>query len=374
MVERLAPYAPLDWDGLRALARRHRVVPLFASRVESLAAQGGPVRFAIPPQCRQALRDEARGAMASELAMLAELRRVSSLFQRESIDFLLFKGLTLSSRGFGRPGMRTNRDIDLLVALDDLQRAHEALSAAGYLRCEPVRDASPEIVSRHLIRRKDWVYIQPDRGIILELHYRLFDNAALCDPGILDRAEPIDIFGQLRVPAMSIGDELSYLALHGAAHAWSRLKWLVDFAVRLRDQDRASLRALLREARGGPSACALHQAISLCWRLFDPAEEEPRDHRPWRAAALSAAAMRAISGYGAVELEDTRYGTTIKNASHYLLWGDPAYLLEEARYDLTDMSRSGGDGNENIPIWLSRPLAWLKRDRRSGATRPVKPR
>lgn len=349
-----------DWPSLLACARRHRVIPLLARRIFAMQANSG-ADFALPADIAEGLQREARSATISELAMLGEIRRLKALFGGMDIPFLLVKGLALSQRCFGGPGWRVNNDIDVLIRPEDMPRAHAMLCASQYDRVQPAGELSDEEVAADLKRRKDWVYVKRQDRIILELHHRLFDNARLCAPGVMDRAERLILFDQVEIATLGSEDELPYLALHGAMHAWSRLKWLIDFAILLRERSSGEIDAMLRQAQGGPAANALHQAIALCWRLFEPATEEPRILRPRRTRILAAAGIRAMSGEGSEELEDTRLGTTIKSASHYLLWSNPSYLIAELGYDLTETSQDDLARGGKLPIWLRRPARWAWR-------------
>jgi putative nucleotidyltransferase-like protein len=267
----------------------------------------------------------------------------------------------LSQRCFGAPGWRVNNDIDMLIDVEDMPRAHALITASQYDRVQPLGDLSPEEIDRDLKRRKDWVYVKRQDRIILEVHHRLFDNVRLCTPGMMDRTEPLKLFDQVEVAVLSPEDELPYLALHGAMHAWSRLKWLIDFAILLRQRSPEDIDTMLRQAKGGPAGHALHQGIALCWRLFAPDTAEPRMFRSRRTGILAAAAIRALTAEGSRELEDTRLGTTIKSASHYLLWSNPSYLISELGYDLTETSQDGEASNSSLPIWLQRPVRWARR-------------
>lgn len=350
----------IDWHAVMATARRHRVIPLLSARAQVLAKHD-PAVAALPDDVSESLREEGKAALLGEMVMLGELRRLKAAFAAIGVPFLVFKGLTLSQRCFGRLGLRVNRDIDLLIDRADMTKSDAMLRDAGYLRVDPAADASAADLERNLRRNKDWVYANQAKGIVLEVHHRLFDNVTLCDSGVLARAEPIRLFGQLEVPAMALADELPYLALHGAMHAWSRLKWLTDFAYRLQAQDADTLPSILARAGRGPAGCALHQAISVCWQVFRPPSGEPRASRPWRTGLLRAAAIRAMAGQGSRELEDTRFGTTLKNASHYLLSTQPSYIRAEFDFDLGDTSAEADGTRKNIPIWLYRPIAWAAR-------------
>lgn len=343
-----------DWCEVLAYARRHRVVPFAASRL----GQRGLIER-LPTEIALAFEREAQAATYHEMAMLAELRRVQGAFDGAGVEFLVIKGLVLSATCYGQLGLRVNRDIDLLVPATQLAPAHAALAGLGFTRIEPAGEPTAEQLASWTERNKDWVYSSP-RGLVIELHHRLFDNPTLNDSGVLGRSRRVSLFGQAEVRALGAADEVAYLAMHGALHSWSRLKWLLDLAFLFRRIGPAALHALLLEYRSGPAARALQQAVGLCTHLFGtpPALLEKRS---WIDDMLVSAAWRAIAGSGVSELEDTRFGTTLKNASHYLLWSNPRFWMAELAYDLTDTSRDLESATSKMPIWLSRSTNWIVR-------------
>lgn len=351
---RIGRLGPLDWEQVHAHARRHRVTPYTAQRLEGLA---------LPPNVAAAFNRDAQAATFHELGMMAMLRGVKALFDDAAIPFLVIKGLVLSSEYHGRMGLRVNHDIDLVVDPVDMPRADALLRDAGWKRIEPDAALDGPDLEEWLKRTKDWVYLDPSRGIILELHHRLFDNTRLCEPGIMERAQTVRLFGQLDVLTLGPDDQPGYLALHGALHAWSRLKWLVDMGMVLRAAGPETVRVLMTQHRGRPSSRALRQAVVLCGELFAAEEALPRLRQTWSDRLLASVARQAMAGAGATELEDTRFGTTLKNVSHYFLWLRPGYLVSEIGYDMTDMSREAARSDSMLPIWMQRTASWLSRHR-----------
>jgi hypothetical protein len=260
-------------------------------------------------------------------------------------------------------GLRVNHDIDVVVDPADMLRANGLLLGAGWARIEPDAALEGQELEDWIARTKDWVYLDSSGGLILELHHRLFDNMLLCEPGIMERAMSVRLFDQLDVHTLGPDDHPGYLALHGALHAWSRLKWLVDMGMVLKAAGPEALRSLVMEHQGRPSSRALRQAILLCGELFAAGEALPPLRRAWSDRLLASVALKAMAGAGTAELEATRFGTTLKNISHYFLWLRPAYLVSEIRYDMTDMSRETAQADSMLPIWMQRTASWLSRHR-----------
>jgi hypothetical protein len=361
IAQRIDALDGVDWQRVLVHARRHRVAPLAARRLEA-----SELASSLSADVLSEFRREGKAALFHEMAMFGELRGIKAALDAESVRFLLIKGLALSSEGHGRMGMRINHDIDLVISPDDLERSHCALCALGYDRVEPSADFPEADLPKWIRRCKDWVYVNASSGMVVELHHRLFDNPALCDAGVMARARAVSLFGQVEVLTLGEADEPGYLALHGALHAWSRLKWLLDLAIVLRELGPDGVEALLVRHRKQPAERALHQALRLCSELFEIDCTGKRMSHPLGTGLLVAAARHALNGNDADELEATRFGTSIKNASHYLLWHKPGYLIAELMFDLTDTSRDPDVFGRNVPVWLRRPMAWIARHRRTG--------
>jgi hypothetical protein len=356
--ERLGRLEPIDWGEVHAYARRHRVVPYAARGLESLTGE-----ITVPPDVTEQFRQGAQAATFHELAMMAALRLVKTLFDDAEIPFLVIKGLVLSSEYHGRMGLRVNHDIDIVVDPSDMMPADALLSSAGWVRIEPNAALNEQELADWIKRTKDWVYVDPSGRIILELHHRLFDNMRLCEPGIMQRSRPVELFGQVKVRTLGPEDLPGYLALHGALHAWSRVKWLVDMGMALRAAGPDAVSAFIAQHRGRPSSRALRQAVSLCRELFAAGEGLPVLRQSWSDRLLASVARQAMAGARTSELEDTRFGTTLKNVSHYFLWLRPGYLISEIGYDMTDMSRENPQSDSALPIWMQRAASWLSRHR-----------
>lgn len=360
MLGQLRTLPSFDWDEVLGLARRHRISPFVSHRLEVLAERLDRAGLAPPKAVSASFRAEGRAALFHEMALMAELRRIKAQFDATGIAFLVIKGLVLSSRCHGQMGLRVNHDIDLVVLPEQLLNAHEVLVGMGCRLVEPAGDPTPEILAQWAQRTKDFVYLAAAGNTVIELHHRLFDNHTLCDGEVFARARSVRLFEQTEVLTLNDPDMLAYLALHGALHAWSRLKWLIDLALVCKCLPSADVSRIVKGTRGAAGERALSQAMSLLRQIYDFECTGPMPE-PWVTPILVAAARLAIVDSGARELEETRFGTTLKNASHYLLWGRWRYLFAELAFDLTDTSRDKLPSHESVPIWIIRIRAWLSR-------------
>ena len=108
----------------------------------------------------------------------------------------------------------------------------------------------------------------------------------------------VPLSGGVSVRTLAGDDLFAYLCVHGAQHAWSRLKWLADLNA-LVAANAADIAPLYRHAQKiGAGLCA-GQALLLCRRLLALslpaalADEIEADKRVQRLAAIAVAAMTA---------------------------------------------------------------------------------
>jgi len=343
----------IDWRRFAALAVRHRVAPLAFHGVNS-------ARVNVPDWLAPLSRDVRRNALFCELGIAAELTRLQSLFGKAGIDLIALKGPAQSLRSFGRFGMRINRDLDILIPPDSCDAAEALLIDAGYTLVEPNAPLRGEARHHWLRNHKDMVFRSPDRKAMVELHWRLFDNAALMPASTLPRAIPLGIDPLRHIRVLPNDANLRYLCHHGAQHGWSRLKWLADVSALLAGCEPDLLGRLHKPEGDGPDQAAA-QALLLCQQLLGaelPADISADLARSSRARWLAKLAWNEILRSDTEEIEARRFGSTIKNASHYALNGGWRYWTEELRFDLTVTPRRQLASNE---AGRGRLHGWMRR-------------
>lgn len=347
-----------DWRRMLALAERHRVIPALADAVRAR-------RMAVPEPFGAALTAGETSAVFDEMAQTATLGEIVGALETDGIAVIVLKGVPLSLAIHGRLGMRTSRDIDLLVAAQDMAPACSRLAAMGFAPRTPL-DTRPASLNRLIRRQKDIELLSDARRQIVELHWRLFDNRRLMPQSARPSADRVTLPTGIACSVLPPASNIAYLAIHGAQHGWSRLKWLCDIAglATLSGPDRIAAHYDDMTVREGRRALA--QALILSHWLFGsplPASVA-RDHaRDWRIRVLVRVALRVMTAAGADELETIPFGSTHKNLSHYLLRTDPAYLAEEVVFDLL---HAAPDGAGRFPLgrlteWLGRHLSMPRR-------------
>jgi hypothetical protein len=245
------------------------------------------------------------------MALAAEAVRLQALLQGEGVPALFVKGAALAQLAYGSQGLKHCRDVDLLVAPADAERAFGVLEREGYLAVVPKGPLTQ--AQRRLVFRlhKDMEMYQPQRRLNVELHWRLIDNPVLLRS--VSAASPSQTAPVLNDQLATLADPqlFAYLATHGATHCWFRLKWLADLNAWLSgksDEDIVDFYGCAEEL--GVETCA-GQALLLCRLLLGfrvPAALEPRlSGRKLRT--MEAVAIDAMVGPdGEVELSRRPFG------------------------------------------------------------------
>jgi hypothetical protein len=326
--------SPIDWRRFLALVRQHRVAGLVNATLS-------PSHASIPETFQRELALAARNDTLTELMLLNETLRLTGILEEGGVPVAVLKGAELALRIYGRLGIRQSVDVDLLISAESIDAASHQLESDGYRRIEPAQDVEQRLLARHVLVHKDFVFVHPARDVVIELHWRLFQNPFLF-PRSAIRERDTMLMGGRKVSVLPRELELLYLCVHGAEHGWMRLKWLADIGAALR-MGWVDAEELYEAARRlgvtrvvGPGLLLSHRLLgtSLPSRLMHDMESD------WRMRRLFLHAADYLVGEeDGVELEDRIEERTRKNLDHYLFSSDIRFLARELRYDLLDRSR-----------------------------------
>ncbi|MBW8869980.1 MAG: nucleotidyltransferase family protein [Acidobacteriales bacterium] len=318
-LERLAD-AQADWPEFLAMVKRHRIPGLAHRALKPMTG--------IPEQVRQTLSGWARASILGNLSCIALLSQLDKQFSNSDIRYAVLKGIPLSQQLYGDNSVRQTRDIDLLVAPDDFETAESILLQAGLKRVEPDRELTPQLQKAWFKLRHHFSYVYPKHGITVELHWRLFDNSDI-DPGprVLQELEQVEVSPSISFPVLRRESLLPHLMMHGASHAWCRLKWLSDVAALLAGFSIDDRKNLLRQARDQGVEPAFRQAIGVCEALellpsYDTAPASATER--W---------LTSVALHGLLQDEPSRGNFRVRHLmlSRYLLSPRRSYRLQEFR-------------------------------------------
>ncbi len=332
----------VDWAVFDRVVARHRVEGLAH---EALAAAG----VAAEP----ALRRTASEIAVEGLLLAAETSRLQSALDVAGVANLVLKGATLDILAWGRIGLKRAWDIDLLVTPADARRARFVLEGLGYDLRDPT-DPSDAAFATWVALAKECVFRHCQSGVVVELHWRLADAATLL-PDISARspAQSVRLSEGLTLRTLARGELFAYLCVHGASHAWSRLKWIADLGALLAREDETGRAELYRRSLDlGAGNCSA-AALRLCESLFGtlpPAALIPEIRSNSKAGKLASLAMDALShGSGAAEIDTRPLFRDRILLSHFL-------FADGWRFGLAEWRRQGVSVNDHmrlrLPPWL----------------------
>ena len=354
----------IDWARFLAVVRRHRVEGLVAAALaESGVVAGAPAADALAAAGRSTARDN--------LLLAAEAARAGAAFDEAAIGYLVLKGAPLAMLAYGTLALKRAADIDLAVEAEDYPHAIRLLRGLGFDCALPGPEASDSEILAAALSNKHSIWVRG--GVALELHSAIVDTPMLL-PGVSvgSPRQEVAIGPGLSLPTLAPDTLFAYLCVHGATHAWSRLKWLADVAALLSRSDPAGMESLYRRARELGAGRSAAQALLLCRDLLGTPVPDALDRELRRSRAnrfLARTALRAmLSGGGAAELDERALGTAPIHLSHFLLVPGWRFKAGELRRKLRSGESPGRSGLAGrllaAPRWLAR-RARTARERRA---------
>jgi hypothetical protein len=324
-----AAAGPIDWPYFARVVARQRVAGLVAN---ALRAAG----IAVPPGPARALAAGELAIGRHNLRLEAETVRLQRAFVAAGIPAPALKGISLAQIAYGSSLVKHGRDIDLLVPPQHALAGMALLESLGYGLQDPAREMSEAQRRAFVAHGREAEFVHRGGGLRVELHWRLTDNPALLRG--IDAYSPgrdVTLAGGESIRTLADDDLFAYLCVHGAVHAWSRLKWLADLDAFIAGKPDAELVRLYRHAQGKGAGLCAGQALMLCRdllrRRLPPALEADlaRSRRIRRLVAVALAAMVGADaatehGRGAAEL--TRSALT-----QFLLGEGPAFYAAQLR-------------------------------------------
>jgi hypothetical protein len=202
----------IHWKYLIELAHKHAVMPLLYQSLNTTCLD------AIPNPVVRHLRDYFYANTGRNLFLTDELLKLLSLFERQGIAAIPYKGPTLAASIYGNLGLRQFGDLDILVHQRSYQKAQHVLLNQGY---------RPTIEHEWEIEFKD-----PSERIAVDLHKRITpeDFPSPIDFDYLaHRVEPVALAGST-VHTLCAEDTLIMLSIQVAKDGSPQLAKVCDIA------------------------------------------------------------------------------------------------------------------------------------------------
>ena len=347
----VAATTPFDPEKILGHARAHRV--------EALVAQGlAEAGIMLPDAATERLQRRVQTARLQMLRNAAEEVRVGSLLHAAGVDALFVKGATLAMLAYGSLAHKASWDIDLLVARDRVGDAVAVLHRAGYAFDHPEIVGTTDM-QRFLERYRETSWTHAARGTTIELHWALADNPRMLPGiGIGSGHLKVAIAGHGQVATLGIPDLFAFLAVHGTAHGWSRLKWLADLAA-LTDAQALSLANIVKQADARNAGRCMATALLLMRDLLGtplPPDLEAlinRDRCVSQLACFSLQSMLAVADQNGKTDGSLSQWWALHHA-HMIAAPGIRYALAEIA---TKLTRSTVPRRLRLPRWLLIPDA-----------------
>jgi hypothetical protein len=344
-----------DWDGLLRAGRRHRVEGLVHDGLRRAGVMP-------PPPVASALAAAAAAIAHDNLRFAAEAARLDRMLRAAGVDFLFLKGVTLNLLAYGTLALKRAIDIDMVVDPARYEAAVAAIEAGGYRCIQPREGASRAEILAWVKRAKHSIWT--NGAVVVELHTAFVDSARMLGTvGIGSPRQKVTVPGGIVLETLARDELFAYLAVHGATHAWSRLKWLADLAA-FAGREPEALEALYRRSidlgagRSGAQALLLaHDLLAL--PLPASLLAELRGDRAVRY--LARVAVDAMVGAGDRELDELMLGTAAIHLSHLRLKKGLGFKLYEIRRKLRSNEHGEAHGPAKLLARLLAAPRWLVR-------------
>jgi hypothetical protein len=217
----------------------------------------------LPPDVHARLQQNLADNTARTAAMIAELTAIHREFQRAGLSYAVLKGFSLSPSSVPRPELRSQLDLDFLVAQHSAHEARDILEARGY-HLRAISGRTWEFKKNEMpgTTLKDLYKDLPSRSV--ELHIEAIGAEG---HSLLARAEIRSLCG-VDMPVLSSVDTLLGQGMHAFKHVcseFSRTAHLLEFRrhVLSRHDDAAFWIELRTRAEQNPRAVLALGVITL---------------------------------------------------------------------------------------------------------------
>lgn len=211
-------FKDINWDSFLQLVKHHRVYPLIYMKLKDID------KGSIPENMMQILYGEYRKNTLQMLQLSGEMEKISRIFIENQIQLLFLKGPVLAYDLYGDISLRTCRDLDILVPRKDIEKAENLLLDLGY-----INEEGPILLNERKWKNHHTEYSHPKKGIQVEIHWRLH-MPPMKEPTFNELWKRKRSITFTNYPIFFLGEEdlFLHLVVHGARHAWFRIRWLKD--------------------------------------------------------------------------------------------------------------------------------------------------
>ena len=218
--------AKIDWDTFLELAIKHRVISHILKHSTFLAEK-------IPISVYEKLIEIRLEHSKRALNFAIHAIRIHEEFNEQNIKHCFFKGPLLSIDLYNDVGYRNFRDIDVLVNINDVERAKKIIEDFNFTCVYPAIKLTEKQKKINYSISHHYHFVHSIQGVEIELHWNMTNPKSflgLETNNIIFNKENLKV-SNYELPYISKIENLVYQAAHGSIHQWYRLFWLKDFSV-----------------------------------------------------------------------------------------------------------------------------------------------
>jgi hypothetical protein len=213
-----------DWAALDSLARSLGLTERLGPEAEELVVAG------VPPSWVERWADVRRARAARNLLLAREEADLLSAFQRNGIEAIPLKGVSLARILYGDVSRRPVTDIDLAIQPCEISRAASILESRGYtisLPHELLRDPTFLHSAGEHTAEVGCLREQAGSSLLVELHWKVLP---LPDDLLWSSQAHYEAAGPAGLPLRTLTPELYllFLCAHVSGHGWTSLRWICD--------------------------------------------------------------------------------------------------------------------------------------------------
>lgn len=251
-----------NWETFVELIKHHRVYPYINQIINIYKFDFIPddILLRVKQMCTQ--------NTFQMFHLYAEQLNICKVFHENSIQVIMLKGPVMAEMLFGDISNRTSKDLDVLVAPQDVAKAENLLKELGY-----------ESEYTSVLHTDKWnehhrSFRHFGKSTEVELHWRLNPEVGN-EPSfqeLWERSMSRMVSGQ-RIHCLGTEDLFLFLVTHGARHVWFRLRWLIDIDRLVKNG--MDWKLIFNMADRYSANAVVGQALILSGGMFDtPIDEE----------------------------------------------------------------------------------------------------
>jgi hypothetical protein len=229
------------------------------------------------------------------LLSASETARIAKCFEKKQITYCVVKGLILNTLLYDVIYARSCRDIDVWVEASQFDDAAAQLVTLGYEKQYPLYRLTGFKRRYYMTHKHDMAFYHPQKKMLIELHFRLGYFGVNFMPILPKMMTEILIFNT-KVSTLHNDYHLLFLMIHGAIHAWMRLRWLYDIVLFIQ-QKQCDLQRVMTLSRRIGCEHIVQQSLMLSRDLLkchDEAASRFIEKPSWRVRTLSRLAQDFI--------------------------------------------------------------------------------